>query len=303
MPVPTDASGYAHPGYTASLSEFGTPRFLPGSGSHVLERDIPDTIHRDAMGPYPLFACRDWSGLREDLDDIEDLVSLAVVTDPFGNYDERLLHRCFDTVRPFKEHFVTDLKLPADDIVSKHHRYYARKSLEKVRVEECAEPVRFLDAWTGLYAGLAERHGLAGIQAFSREAFARQLRLPGVVMLRAVSDEETVSIHLWYESDGVAYSHLAASSPRGYGLMASYALYRFALERFADRVRWLDLGAGAGAGKEPGGLDRFKKGWSTGTRTAYLCGRVFDREAYAKLSEGSVAATTYFPAYRAGELA
>ena len=298
--MPTNEAGYSHPGYAASLSGFGRPRLLPRSGGWILERDIPGTLHRDAMGPYPLFACRDWPSLQEDLDRIEDLVSLTVVTDPFGGYDEPLLHRCFDVVRPFKKHFVADLTLPADAIVSKHHRYYARKALEKVRVEECAEPVRFLDGWTRLYTGLTERHGLTGIKAFSREAFARQLRVPGIAMLRAVFGEQTVGMHLWYVSGGVAYSHLAASSERGYELMASYALYRFAVERFAGRVRWLDLGAGIGAGKEAGGLDRFKRGWSTGARTAYLCGRVFDREAYEALSLESY--TGYFPAYRAGEL-
>ena len=299
--MPTNETGYSHPGYTASLSGFGVPRLLPRSGGQILERDIPATHHCDAMGPYPLFACRDWSGLQEDLDKVEDLVSLTVVTDPFGGYDERLLRRCFDTVRPFKEHFVADLTLPAEAIVSKHHRYYARKALEKVRVEECAEPARFLDGWTRLYTGLTTRHGLTGIKAFSREAFARQLRVPGIAMLRAISGEQTVGLHLWYLSGDVAYSHLAASSERGYGLMASYALYRFAVEHFAGRVRWLDLGAGTGAGEESGGLHRFKKGWSTGTRTAYLCGRVFDRETYEALSPGGD--TGYFPAYRTGELA
>ena len=253
------------------------------------------------MGPYPLFACKDWSALREDLDEVDDLVSLTIVTDTFGDYDEDLLNQNFDTVTPFKEHFVADLTFPADDIISKHHRYYARKSLEKVQVKECEEPARFLEEWTQLYAGLAKRYGLSGVKAFSREAFAQQLQVPGLVMFRATSEGETVGIHLWYESGAVAYSHLAASSPRGYELMAAYALHRFAVERFAGRVRWLDLGAGAGVAEESGGLDRFKKGWASGTRAVYLCGRVFDQEAYEELSEGSN--TGYFPAYRAGEFA
>ncbi len=252
------------------------------------------------MGPYPLFACRDWSRLREDLDGIENLVSLTLVTDPFGGYDERLLRQCLDVIRPFKEHFIADLTFPMDAIISKHHRYYARKALENVIVEECEEPESSLDEWTELYAELANRHGLSGMKAFSRDAFARQLEVPGIVMLRAASGGETVGMHLWYVSGEVAYSHLAASSGRGYELSAPYALHRFAVERFAGRVRWLDLGAGAGTGREAGGLDRFKKGWSTGTRTAYLCGRVFDRELYDRLSRECGAG--YFPAYRAGEL-
>lgn len=298
--MPSSVAGYAHPGYAASLSGFGTPRTLPESGGQILERAIPGTPYRDAMSPYPLFVCENWSRLQADLYDTEGLVSLTAVTDPFGEYDERLLHQCFDVVRPFKEHFVADLTLPANTIVSKHHRYYARKAQEKVRVEECEDPVRFLDEWKKLYEGLVKRHELSGIKAFSRDAFARQLRVPGLLMFRAVAGAETVGMHLWYVSGGVAYSHLAASSDRGYELMSAYALYRFAMEHFAGKVRWLDLGAGAGAGGKTGGLDRFKKGWSTGTRTAYLCGKVFDRQVYEELSKKND--TGYFPAYRTGEL-
>ena len=296
-------SGYANPGYAESLSEFGSPRALPECGGHVLERRIPGTSYRDAMGPYPLFTCRDWSRLDKDLENLKkDLVSLSVVTDPFGDYGEDYLHRCFDVVRPFKEHFVTDLSVPVEETVSKHHRYYSRKASERVRVEECEEPLRFLDEWTKLYANLIERHGLAGIQAFSRESFARQLTVPGITVFRAIVGGETVGMHLWYVSGEVAYSHLAASSERGYEFMSAYALYWFAMEHFAGKVRWLDVGSGAGLTGDTGGLARFKKGWSTGTRPAYFCGRVFDGERYAELAQSyTVRDTSYFPAYRAGE--
>ena len=303
MPVSQKTGGYAHPAYSAALSEFGVPRALPRSGGHVLVRRIPDTPYHDAMGPYPLFACRDWSRLPEDLETVgEDLVSLVLVADPLGNHDDKLLDRCFDVVRPFKEHFVTDLGVPKYAAVSKHHRYYARKALAEVRVEECEEPMRFLDEWAALYANLAERNVLDELRAFSKESFAKQLEVPGMVMFRAVAGEETVGMHLWYVSREVAYSHLAASSGRGYELMAAYALHWFALGRFAGRLAWLDLGAGAGIGEDSGGLSRFKKGWSTETRTAYLCGRTFDREKYTGLSRrNGLTETGYFPAYRAGE--
>ena len=303
MRVSTTESGYAHPGYVESLSEFGAPSSLPECGGHILERRIPGTSYLDAMGPYPLFVCRNWSRLDRDLEDVgENLASLSVVTDPFGDYDEGHLRRCFDVARPFKEHFVTDLSIPKEAILSKHHRYYSKKALEKVRVEECGEPLQFLDEWTRLYANLIERHGLSGIQAFSRESFARQLTVPGIVMFRAMSGEETVGLHLWYVSGEVAYSHLAASSERGYGLMSSYALHRFAIEHFAGKVRWLDIGAGAGVEDNTRGLTRFKRGWSTGTRNVYFCGKVFDPARYAELSRNNnTRSSGYFPAYRAGE--
>jgi hypothetical protein len=225
---PTEAAtsqGYADPAYAASLAEFGAPRYLPRSGGWVLERSIPGSQARDAMGCYPLFVCQDWRALESDLDELQGLVSLSLVSDPFGDYDEDVLRRCCpDVLIPFKPHFVTDLSRPIDDIVSRHHRYYARKALERVSLERCETPEAHLDDWIALYGHLIARHHLTGIKAFSRAAFAAQLRMPGLVMLRATCEGATIGAHLWYRQGDVAQSHLAAVSARGYELMASYAL-------------------------------------------------------------------------------
>jgi hypothetical protein len=188
--------------------------------------------------------------------------------------------------------------------VHPHHRYYARRALRDVEVQRCDEPARFLDEWTGLYENLVARHGLRGTQAFSRASFDRQLRVPGIVMLRAVHEGRAVAAHLWYRQGEVAHSHLAASSPRGYALMAAYALCWVALSAFADEVRWLNFGAGAGLGGDGrDGLTRFKRGWTTLTRTAFFCGRIFDRRATRRRRPrlGSRAAT--FPRLPPGEFA
>ncbi len=66
------------------------------------------------------------------------------------------------------------------------------------------------------------------------------------MLLRAFHRGEVVGAHFWYVMGDVAVSHLAAFSTAGYDLMASYALHWEALGYFADRVRWLNLGAGAG---------------------------------------------------------
>ena len=304
-PQPAEGTGYLHAAYAASLAEFGTPRLLAHSGGWVLERAIPGTQARDAMGCYPLFACRDWSQLDRDLKELErDLVSLALVADPFGAYAPADLRRSFpDRCVPFKEHFVVELERAAPDAVSKHHRYYARRALAQVQVEHCPDAADLLDDWVALYATLSARHGLRGIKAFSRTAFAAQLAVPGMVVLRASHEGRTVGAHLWYVQGDVAYSHLAATCARGYEVMAAYALYWYALEHFRTRVGWLDLGAGAGASADRDGLTRFKRGWATGTRPVYLCGRVFDRARYAALASarGGPAETSYFPVYRAGE--
>ena len=283
------------------------PTPLPASGGWLLQRPIGDSGRHDAMGLYPLFACADWSRLQGDLDSIGTrLVSVVLVTDPFGDHQPTdLRHSFVDLVRPFKAHLVADLH--KSDFVSAHHRYYARRALKDLRVEVSLEPAQHLDEWLRLYACLRERHGLQGLKAFSREAFALQLRVPGIVMLRAtaLADGATVGAQLWYEDGEVAYSHLTAVDDAGYRLRASYALYDAAINHFRGRVRWLDLGAGAGVGDGAAdGLAEFKRGWANDSRTAYLCGRTFDASASQQLARAcGISETAYFPAYRQGEFA
>jgi hypothetical protein len=295
-------TGYLHPLYAQSFSAFGTPRLLPESGGWVLERMISGTGHRDAMGCYPLFCCDKWGQLAADIAAMEQqLVSVAMVTDPFGDVAPDTLAAAFDLVQPFKAHFIADLSLPLASLASKHHRYEARRALRSVTVEASEQPSPYLDEWTALYGNLVQRHGLHGIKAFSREAFARQLAVPGVVMLRALHNGEAISAQLWFEQGEVAYYHLAASNEEGYRQRAAYALSAHAIEYFTGRVRYLDLGAGPGSSDQGGGLAAFKEGWSSGTRPSYFCGKILNRRAYAELVDAREQ-VAYFPAYRAGEM-
>jgi len=299
-------TGYLHFNYIQSLAEFGTPRRLPRSGGWILERQIPGFPYHDAMGPYPLFACPNWSQLGADLEEIgNDLVTISLVTDPFGDYDTDYLHRCFRVVvLPFKEHFIVDLRRPMSTFVCNHHRRYARRASQQLKVEKCEDPTRFINEWVDLYRNLIKRQNIRGIPAFSRSAFARQMNVPGIVLFRAVCEEATVGMLLWYVQGKVGYYHLGASSARGYELRASFALFLFAIEYFvANGLRWLNLGAGGGVKNDgTNGLNRFKRGWSTGTRTAYFCGRIFDHARYSEIIRATgTSATDYFPAYRKGE--
>ena len=300
-------NGYQHPNYTNSLIEFGSPRELPRSRGWILERQIPGFADRDAMGPYPLFACRDWSSLHMDLDEIKhELISLALITDPFGDYDAGYLRLCFnDAVFPFKEHFVVDLNRPIHSVVSDNHRRNTEKVSPQVLVERCGQPARYLDEWIDLYTNLIRRHQIAGIAAFSRDSFAKQLCVPGIVAFRARHEGITVGMLLWYIQGNVGYYHLGAYSEHGYELRVSFALFSFALEHFAcNGLRWLNLGAGAGIkGDNTDGLSRFKRGWATGTRTVYFCGRIYNHARYAEIVKATgLGTTTYFPAYRGGEI-
>lgn len=303
----TEATGYAHEAYADSLSEFGEPFPLHFCGGWLLKRKIYESNYYDLTGCYPLFACLDPSRLDKDLEQVgNDAVSVSLVTDPFGGFDERYLKDCFpDVVVPFKEHFVVDLGRPARLFVTPHHAYEARKALREVSILEELNPSSFLSEWVDLYASLIKRHDIKGIRSFSAGSFAKQLTVPGMVMFRAVRDRETVGVLLWYVQGDVAYCHLGASNDVGYKARASFALYAHAIERFADAgFRWLDLGAGAGlSGDGTDGLSRFKRGWSTGTRTAYFCGRITDQAKYLRLTGAKVPVVEsgYFPAYRQGE--
>lgn len=295
-------------GYADSLAEFGDREMLPRSAAWVLLRPIDGTHHQDAMGCYPLLCCGNWGGLAEDLAELNpQLVSFTAVTDPFGGYSEALLQNTFcDLVRPFKAHFVADLRKDPSTIATSHHRYYARRAFKSgVQVERCEDPTRFLDEWTRLYAVLVERHRVRGVAAFSRAAFAAQLRLRDLTVFRATLNGETIGAHLWITQGEIVYSHLAAFSQRGYDVGAAYALYWESLHYFAPSHEWVDFGAGAGlTGEASDGLTAFKRGWSTGTRPVYLCGRVLNSEAYERLAtERGYGMSRYFPAYRTGEFA
>ena len=298
----TSALGYAHPEYSRSLAEFGTPRELARSGGWILERAVPDSPYRDAMGAYPLLFCRNWSELHADLREMEGrLVSVSAVPDPFGEHDEALLRECFgDVVVPFKEHFVTDMHRPLADSVSRHHRKYARKALQQVHAEVVAEPSGFLDEWIDLHRSLVARHDVKGLRAFSRAAFAAQLNLPGVVVVRAKHGDTTVGAQLWFQHEEVAYGHVLAFNQLGYDTGAPYALYWFALEHFAGKVRWCCIGgvSSTDAGSAAG-LGQFKRGWATTSRTAYFCGRILDRPKYEELVRlKGCDPAGFFPAYR-----
>ena len=168
-------------------------------------------------------------------------------------------------------------------------------------MERCDPPIDFVEDWSELYTHLVQERGIKGIRAFSKTSFQVQLGLPGLVAFRAVHELKSVGMVLWYTQGDIAYYHLGASSPLGYDLRASFCLFSVSIQYFsALGLGWLNLGSGAGRRSDDSdGLTRFKNGWASGTRTAYFCGRVLDREKYRKMAGESQ--TDYFPVYREGE--
>ena len=300
-----DLMGYAHPRYALSLQEFGEPRELPRCGGWILVRPIPGTPYKDAMGCYPLFACRNWTKLHEDLEDIgSELVSLVIVPDPFSGIDPVYLEKHFDLVKQFKSHYVVDLSHPLEHIVSKHHRFKVRKSRKEMDVEICYQPAKFLNDWIRLYQKLISRHNIKGINAFSPNCFEVQLSIPGMIMFLGRREREIVGASLLLIHDRVANFHLSAYTNEGYKINASYGIHWKALAHGAEQgIRYINLGGVSGMNEGQGeGLAQFKRGWSNDRHTAYLCGRILDRQKYKSIcQQKQITNVDYFPAYRAGE--
>jgi hypothetical protein len=299
-------TGYLSETYANALSEFGNPCLLPESQGWILKREIPGSSYRDAMGCYPLFFCQNWSRLFADLENTDnDLVSLSLVADPLGEYDLFELRRCFkDLVAPFKTHYIVDLKIPSDQSVSAHHRYYDRKANRTVYIFRCENPDSLLPEWCELYQTLIERHKIKGIKAFSKKSFEKQMTIPGITVFCSEREDKINGMQLWYTIGDKAYHHLSAYSLEGYRLRVSYGLLGSAIRWFESiGLRWLDLGGVASISDSNDGLAKFKSGWTKLTRTALLCGVIFDHELYNMLvKETKTSNTKYFPAYRNGEL-
>ena len=210
---------YAHAQYAESLADFGSPRRLPGCGGWVLVRSIPGGGgRRDATGCYPLFRCRDWSGLPDDLARLkaDGLVSLVLVADPLGGAPAGGFGAVFgDLARPWKQHFLVDLD--GREPGSAHHRRNARRFLRHAAIEVPTSPSTELDAWCRLYDELVRRHHVTGIARFTRRAFAEQLALPGVVLVKAVTDIGTS----WILSTRRFAVTTTSSSASGSGPLAS----------------------------------------------------------------------------------
>jgi Acetyltransferase (GNAT) domain len=255
------------------------------------------------MGCYPLFTCTNWDGLADDIcNKRNDWVSFSIVTDPFHYANKEELKTVFEEkVIPFKNHFIVKLQDGWQNFIDKNHSRKARKAIRTINIERVENPLNFIDEWNGLYTNLVNRHQITGITKFSKKAFNGMFETPGLCVYKATFNDEIIGMVLFYEMDEVVYYHLGAYSEMGYKQSASFGIFLRAIEDFSNAGKtYLNLGAGAGLTIDAtDGLARFKKGWASETRTAWFCGKVFNKDIYGELTKKLDKANNYFPLYRA----
>jgi hypothetical protein len=291
---------YARAAYAAALASAERGRILavPEWPGHVVLRPIGATGLADVAGPYPRTPFGARCDLAGGLDRLRGsgAVTAVIVPDPLSAPPPAALAAAFEHCRPFKTHFVAD-RHAAGEWPSRHHRAKIRKARAAVQVAR-VDLARTIDDWNRLYAGLAERHMIAGAAAFAPAYVQTMADDPSYEVFAARQDGRIVAMAIWFAHDGVAVYHLGASDEAGYAVGASYALFDAAFDHF-DFAERFDLGGAAGIDPSPDdGLARFKQGFANSTATAYVCGAVLDAAAYERLGSGRADAG-FFPAYRA----
>ncbi len=133
--------GYAAEEYARSLTEIGEPVALAKSGGWLLIRGLTGEQFRDATGGYPLFSCRNWGGLDDDLQSLpQDIVAVSLVADPSADVAIDSLRKAFpDVCYHYKDHFFADLSRPLTSFVSDHHQRNAKRSFKSASYRTASE--------------------------------------------------------------------------------------------------------------------------------------------------------------------
>jgi hypothetical protein len=295
--------GYLHPAYAQSFSEIGDPLFLPKSKGWLIKRQIPNTEFFDAMGPYPLFLCKNWDLLLSDLELLKnELICVSLVIPPLTSFPDSFCQQ-FDICRPYKDHYLLDLSIPLNKTISKSRRKDVRKVSKNLRVELDKPPNINLDEWTFLYSNLVRRHKITGIRSFSEFSFKKQISIPETHFFRVTIDGILIGGNLFFTQGDIVYAHLSAFTDEGYDLGAPYVVKWVAINYFFEHFKWINFGGSTSNNqKNTTGLDIFKKGWSSQTMPSFFCGKILNKNKYYEIMKNTPNSNEkWFPAYRYGE--
>ena len=299
------ADGYRSTQYVAQFSAQGRIKWLENTRGWCLERPIPE--HKewlDICGIYPFSVSSAWDHLQLDLEAARarNAISAVFVTEPLQGVEDSFDRAGLGLCRRFRQHYLTTLERPPEEVISKHHAAESRRACRKVDVEVVACPADFLDQWCGLYGQLVKRHRITDMRRFSRQAFASLLEVPELTAFRVSRLGRTVGAQLFIQQGDLVHSHLAAYDEEGYACGASYAADFVALQHFRGSARAINWGGGMAEDGEDG-LSRYKRGWSDDQCWSWLVGEILDPQRYRLLAERTSASgiSNYFPAYRCGE--
>lgn len=288
-------AGYRSEGYMQSFGGIGQVRHLTNSRGNLISRKIPGAELSDFTGAYPLFCCENWDGLRQDVECLDEShVAIALVTDPFLRIEYSKLKKIFPVTRLFNNHYIVDLE--KFTLSSRHHQRKLR-SLSSIEINITPSGIEFLPQWMNLYSKLCEKKNINDLRKFSVDIFARQLAVPGGVVLSAWLGDVLLGADWYFQDNSVVYAHLSAYSDLGYKMSVSYPMMSKAIEFFSSRAQLLTLG-GVPLSQSGGGLTYFKSGWSSFTAPTFLCGKITNKDAYLDLCVDVPANISYFPAYR-----
>lgn len=290
---------YGRADYVRSLCP-ADAEVVPLWDGHVLLRRVPGTPLLDAASAYPLGGF----GVAEVGAGLAALagrgaIALAVVPDPLNPAVAAGIQSRADVSRRLKTHYLLD-RAAGPFAPSRHHRQEIRRAARRCTVETAGLGTVMAD-WLGLYGGLWDRHGIDPGSRLPQGHFEWLARDPQAVTFVARIDGAVAAISIWLSDGTVAHNHLGASSPAGYRVGASYALYAAAIERFSEHGV-LDFGGMPGLVDDPAhGLARFKRGFANAERPTVLAGFILDQARYdaAVAQRGAGAGIDFFPAYRA----
>ena len=296
-PLLSPPKGYASPDYLASLGQ--TPLPFGATGGFLAARAIGQSGQSDLKGAWPMFTCGNWQDLAQAVQDLpQGPVTLTLVTDPFSPLSPSQLAAIFPICRPLHDHWIIDLTSPAQ--LSNHHRRKLRQT-HAPRIVAGPPTADLAAGWAQIYAHLVAKKHITDARAFSAESLSAQLLVPGAQVVTAWDDDTLLGVDLYYLDRGRAFAHLSAYAPQGYAASVSYPMLAAAMDHLRPFADAIDLG-GAPAGPAGPGIAQFKAGWTPLTRPSYLCGKVLDAAAYARLAPGADP-SGWFPAYRSGEYA
>ena len=294
--------GYLSPGFAQSYRPFGEIVTAPQSGLGFVKRPLPGGAF-DLTGPYPYAMSANWAGLREDRAALraDGAVSVVFVADPFAADQVRAAAAGWALCRKFKTHYVVDLQRDWRRERPKEMRRVTRRALEAQAPHVADTPGRHAAALWALYQTTVDRFDLRGLARLCPETVARQLALPGALLVIAEDAAGLTGAQLNFHHGGTACMHLQFLSARAAARRTSYALIYATLEELERRgCRFANLGGAAGLDDDPDdGLAQYKRRWASTERVAHLCGEVLDPAAHAALcAAAGDPRTGFFPAYR-----